>query len=49
MYIYNGDKQDTTNFTSNEYLKINSAAISNYGKENHKVIREKGRLDYHLI
>lgn len=49
MYIYNGDKQDTTNFTSNEYLKINSASISNYGKENHKVIREKGRLDYHLV
>ena len=49
MNIYNGDKQDTTNFTSSEYLKINSASISNYGKENHKVIREKGRLDYHLI
>lgn len=46
--IYNGNKLDKTDFSSDKYLEINSCGFQNTVSE-FSVIREKGRRDYHLL
>ena len=48
MAIYYGEK-DTCNFESKKYIQITSCGITNTGGTEYKVIRESGRVDYHLL
>jgi len=48
MEIWNGNLNDSTNFESNEFLKINSCGFQNL-EPKFTVIREKGRVDYQII
>ena len=47
--IYDGSIRDTTNFHSDEYLTINSCNIQKSGGRSYTVIREYGRVDYHIL
>ena len=47
--IYNGALEDKTNFISSKYLEINSCNIQYSMKKPYTVIREQGRVDYHLL
>ena len=47
--IYDGALRDTTNRTSSEYIEINSCNIQQSRKKPHVVIRNAGRLDYHIL
>lgn len=49
MTLYNGEKSDTTNFTSLEFIKINSCNIQNNQKNALTVLRSNGRVDYHIL
>lgn len=48
IHIYNGNIYDKSNFISNKYLKINSCGCQTISS-NLTTIREKGRLDYHIV
>ncbi len=48
MTIYDGDKNDSTNFKTDKYLKINSCSFQNVSR-GHVTIRKKGRIDYQII
>ena len=48
MRIHTGNK-DTTNFTSEKYLQINSCGFQEAVKTDYKVLRSAGRVDYHLL
>ena len=48
MTVWNGDKKDITNCSSDSFLKINSCGFQNV-LSGHTVIREKGRYDYHIL
>ena len=48
MAIYYGER-DTCNFESNKYIQINSCGITSTGGTEYRVIRERGRVDYHLL
>ena len=48
MQIHTGHK-DTTNFTSEKYLRINSCGFQEAVKTDYKVLRPAGRVDYHLL
>ncbi len=48
MSLYYGSMCDTTDFSSNRYLQINSCGFQHNSK-NFTVIREQGRTDYQLI
>ena len=48
MYIYNGDKNDLFNITTDKFLKINSCGFHNV-KDDFNVIRNQGRVDYHIL
>ncbi len=48
IYIYNGNISDTSDFTSEKYLKINSCGCATISS-NLTTIREKGRRDYHIV
>lgn len=48
MKIWNGNKNDTTNFTTDKYLQINSCGFQNVTAD-YTVVREKGRFDYHIL
>ena len=47
MYIYDG-KNDISNFSSDEFLQVNSSGVSN-NFPGYRVLRENGRVDYHII
>lgn len=47
--IYDGALRDTTNFCSTRYLEINSCNIQQSREKAHTVIREAGRVDYHIL
>ncbi|MBQ9806002.1 MAG: helix-turn-helix domain-containing protein [Clostridia bacterium] len=47
--IYDGSIRDTTNFCSDEYLTINSCNIQKSEGRSYTVIREHGRVDYHIL
>ncbi len=47
--IYDGSVQDTTNVCSNEYITINSCNIQRNARKPYTVIREHGRVDYHIL
>ncbi len=47
--IYDGSVRDTTNFCSNEYITINSCNIQKSDGKPYTVVREKGRVDYHIL
>lgn len=47
--IYDGALRDSTNFTSDKYLEINSCNIQHSNKIDHCVIRRNGRVDYHVL
>ena len=47
--IYDGALRDTTNRTSSEYIEINSCNIQQSRKKAHVVIRNAGRVDYHIL
>ena len=47
--IYDGEKLDTTNFSSEKYIEINSCGVQNVSLDFSVTIREKGRADYHLL
>ena len=46
--IYDGNINDTTNFTTNKFLQINSCGFQNTSSD-FCVVRKKGRLDYHIL
>lgn len=48
MYIYNGDKNDLYNITTDKFLRINSCGFHNV-KDDFNVIRNCGRVDYHIL
>lgn len=48
MYIWDGDKLDSTNHKTEKYLQINSCGLQNLSA-GWTVVREKGRYDYHLL
>lgn len=48
MRIYYGNQFDTTNFATDKYLQINSCSYQN-SSPMYTVIREEGRLDYHIL
>ncbi len=48
MYIYNGNKYDTTDTVSNKYLQVNSCGYQRNLKE-YTVVRAQGRKDYHML
>lgn len=48
MQIWNGAVNDSTNFESTDFLKINSCGFQN-SDAGFTVIREKGRVDYHIL
>ena len=48
MYIWDGDKYDSTNHKTEKYLQINSCGLQNLSA-GWTVVREKGRYDYHLL
>jgi len=41
--------KDKTNFTSNEYLHINSCGKQNNFNKEYTILRTKGRVDYHIL
>ena len=45
--IYYGDIFDTTNKRSVKFLEVNSCGV--HIDSTHRTVREKGRVDYHLI
>ena len=47
--IYDGNLSDTTNFYSSEFLKINSCNTKENRKRSYTVIRNAGRVDYHIL
>ena len=47
--IYDGSIRDTTNYCSNEYITVNSCNIRRSGGRAYTVIREQGRVDYHIL
>lgn len=47
--IYDGAVRDKTNFCSNEYITVNSCNIQKSGGKPYTVIRERGRVDYHIL
>ena len=47
--IYDGSVRDKTNFCSNEYITINSCNIQKNGGKPYTVVRNKGRVDYHIL
>ena len=47
--IYDGSIRDTTNFCSDEYIAINSCNIQKSTGKAYTVIREMGRVDYHIL
>ncbi len=48
MYIWDGNKNDTTNFKVENFLKINSCGFQNTVKGG-TIVRENGRYDYHFL
>ena len=48
MIIWDGNKNDITNFSTDKYLKINSCGFQNV-KQGQLVTRKKGRVDYHIL
>lgn len=48
MIVWDGEKNDTTNFKSDKFLKINSCGFQNILSDR-TIIRKKGRKDYHLL
>ncbi len=48
MIIWDGNKKDSTNFTTNKFLQINSCGFQNTSS-GYSVIRKKGRVDYHIL
>ena len=47
--IYDGNLRDVTNYVSDQYLKINSCNIQKSMGQDYTVIRERGRVDYHVL
>ena len=47
--IYDGSIQDTTNYCSNEYITVNSCNVWHSRGRAYTVIREHGRVDYHIL
>ena len=47
--IYDGALRDTTNFCSNEYITINSCNTQRSRGRAYTVVREHGRVDYHIL
>ena len=48
MYIWDGNKNDTTNCKTEKFLHINSCGFQ-YTPAGWAVVRKKGRYDYHLL
>ena len=48
MVIWDGNKNDTTNFKVESFLKINSCGFQNTLKGG-MIVRKKGRYDYHFL
>lgn len=47
--IYDGALRDTTNFCSSEYITINSCNTQRSRGRAYTVVRERGRVDYHIL
>ncbi len=47
--IYDGALYDTTNFSSVEYININSCNIQHSRGKSYTVVRNAGRVDYHIL
>lgn len=48
MRIHDGNSMDRTDFSSDQYIKINSCGFQNM-KNGCRIIRENGRQDYHIL
>ncbi|MDY3927925.1 MAG: AraC family transcriptional regulator [Clostridia bacterium] len=48
MTVWDGNKHDTTNFTTDKFLQVNSCGFQNALSDS-SVIRKKGRVDYHFL
>ena len=48
MTLYDGNRSDTSDFSSDNWLRVNSCGIQNL-PTGHTVIRRIGRSDYHLL
>lgn len=48
MTVWDGNKHDTTNFTTDKFLQVNSCGFQN-APSDHSVIRKNGRVDYHIL
>lgn len=48
MLVWDGIKNDTTNFTSDTFLQVNSCGYQNALSE-YTVVRKCGRVDYHIL
>lgn len=46
--IWNGSEKDISNFATDKYLQINSCGFENVAAE-HTLVRQKGRVDYHIL
>ena len=49
MIIYDGNKFDTTNFSSKDYLKVNSCGVQHTALEGMTTLRDIGREDYLIL
>ena len=48
MIVWDGSKKDTTNYSTDKYLQINSCGFQN-ASSGYTTVRKKGRLDYHIL
>lgn len=49
VQIYDGNRYDTTNRESCSYLQVNSCGINRYPGNDAVTVRERGRVDYHIL
>ena len=47
--LYNGTLKDKTNFKSERYISINSCNIQHGSGHSYTVLRDRGRVDYHIL
>lgn len=49
MHYFVGEYEDSTNFTSNRFLQINSCGMQHHSKESCTILRSGGRVDFHFL
>ena len=49
MKLHIGERDDITNFSVCKYIKINSCGVQENDGREYMLVREKGRLDFHIL